>query len=442
MKTRQPNPAPDGALPVAGRHAHRRPPAAQRGAASLLVVMVLSFVLLLTAAYTNRNLIFEQQTSVNQYRSTQAFEAAEAGLEWAAALLNGGRIDDACVETGSPAGLSFRQRYLVVDAATGVLTAATQPSSGAMLTPTCTADGNGWRCHCPSDSAPSLAAAAGGGTSPAFRVRFVAASTTLPGVVRVEVSGCTRLAESCLQFPAIGLEGEGRAGLSALLALKPALSTQPAAAVTVLGSIEGAGALAAYNTDPGRGGVTIQAGGTVDPAGKVLRSVPGTPGPASVAAGDATLQALGAAPDRVFASFTGVWPDTYRLQPAAVRLDCPLGGCRQTLADLAAAHPGRVLWVNGDLVLESDGDIGNAAEPLTLFVAGQVNATAAARIFGFVYARGGWTGGGTVRGALFSEATLTAAAAPTVIYDGALLETIRRRSGSFVRLPGGWRDLP
>jgi len=422
-----------------GVHRARAP---QRGAASLVVVMVLFFVLVLTAAYTNRNLIFEQHISVNQYRSTQAFEAAEAGLEWAVALLNGGRIDDACVETGNSAGLSFRQRYLVANASTGVLTAATQPSSGDALTPTCVADGVGWRCHCPSDSAPSLTAATGGGVSPAFRVRFVAANTTLPGIVRVEVSGCTKLAEPCLQFPAVGIEGEGRVGLSALVALRPALSTQPSAAVTVLGNVDGIGALAAYNTDPEHGGVTIQAGGTVGLTNKVLRSVPGTPGPASVAASDATLQALSATPDRVFASVTGVWPDTYRLQPAAVRVDCPVGGCRQTLADLAAAHPGRVLWVNGDLALESDGDIGSVAEPVTLFVAGEVHVTAAPRVFGFAYTRGGWTGGGTVQGALFSESTLDDSAIPSVVYDGPLLETIRRRSGSFVRLPGGWRDFP
>ena len=98
--------------------------------------MVLSFVLLLTAAYANRNLIFEQHTSVNQYRSTQAFEAAEAGLEWAVALLNGGRVDDACVETGNSTGFSFRQRYFVVtrtsgSAASRAADAATQPIPAA-----------------------------------------------------------------------------------------------------------------------------------------------------------------------------------------------------------------------------------------------------------------------------------------------------------------------
>ena len=44
--------------------------------------MVLFFIMSLVAAYASRNLIFEQRTSANNYRSTQAFEAAEAGLEW------------------------------------------------------------------------------------------------------------------------------------------------------------------------------------------------------------------------------------------------------------------------------------------------------------------------------------------------------------------------
>jgi Tfp pilus assembly protein PilX len=98
------------------RHRHRAsrcngyPP--QRGAAALVVVMVLFFIVALVAAYTSRNLIFEQRTSANQYRSTQAFEAAEAGIDWALAMLNGGRIDAACRAhtDASTTDDSFRQR--------------------------------------------------------------------------------------------------------------------------------------------------------------------------------------------------------------------------------------------------------------------------------------------------------------------------------------------
>ena len=56
------------------------PGSRQRGAATLIVVMILFFVMTLVAAYTNRSLIFEQRTSANQYRSTQSLEIADAGM--------------------------------------------------------------------------------------------------------------------------------------------------------------------------------------------------------------------------------------------------------------------------------------------------------------------------------------------------------------------------
>ena len=83
---------------------HNRRPAraTQRGAAALLVVVVLFFILALVTAYAGRNLIFEQRTSVNNMRANQAFEAAEAGLEFAVAHLAGGRINAACDLRGIP----------------------------------------------------------------------------------------------------------------------------------------------------------------------------------------------------------------------------------------------------------------------------------------------------------------------------------------------------
>jgi Tfp pilus assembly protein PilX len=46
-----------------------RPSHAQRGAATLLVVVVLFFILALVTAYASRNLIFEQRISANNQRS-------------------------------------------------------------------------------------------------------------------------------------------------------------------------------------------------------------------------------------------------------------------------------------------------------------------------------------------------------------------------------------
>ncbi len=195
------NPALDGRL----CRAH----AATAGAASLIVVMVLFFVMSLVAAYTSRNLIFEQRTSVNQYRATQAYEAAEAGLEWALTMLNSGRIGADCLETGATtANTSFRQRYLAIDADTGVVTPRVGPTSGTPLWPSCVSDGaGGWACNCPSDATPSLSAPSGSGVFPAFRVRFTANDLSRPGLIRIESNGCTKLDDACLNHPASAQNG-------------------------------------------------------------------------------------------------------------------------------------------------------------------------------------------------------------------------------------------
>ena len=132
----------------------------QRGVAALTVVMVLFFVMAMVAAYTSRNMVFEQRTSVNQLRSTQALEAAQAGIEWATALLNAGRINSACTETGATTGDStFRERYLTVSASSGAITrkvrsVPTIPPTE--LLPTCVSNAGVWSCSCPVDGAPSV----------------------------------------------------------------------------------------------------------------------------------------------------------------------------------------------------------------------------------------------------------------------------------------------
>ena len=231
--------------------------------------------------------------------------------------------------------------------------------------------------------------------------------------------------------------------------------------MTVVGNVNIGGTLAVYNTEPDRGGITIQAGGMVgggatDISTFTLRSIPGTPALASIALQDTSLSALAGTPDRVFASMFGAWPNTYKLQPAAVRLPCPDTGCRQALSNAVAFNPDRVIWVEGDLTLETVGDVGSlpdpanpaVAGPAVIVVTGNLLFTGAAaaggvRIFGVVYTRSGnWTGAGELQGGAFVEGNLASTAAASVVFNGPVIDTLRLRAGSFVRVPGSWRDFP
>ena len=101
---------------TAGAH-HQPARTRQRGAATLIVVMVLFFVMSLVAAYSSRNVVFEQKTSSNLQTANVLQETAEAGVEWAVAMLNSGNITDTCAPNLNPAAPtpSFRQRYLTFD---------------------------------------------------------------------------------------------------------------------------------------------------------------------------------------------------------------------------------------------------------------------------------------------------------------------------------------
>lgn len=421
------------------RHALRR---RARGVATLTVVMVLFFVVSMVAAYTSRNLIFEQRTSANQYRSTQALEAADAGLQWALTLLNSGRIDTACVATTDPTSTTFRQRYLTIDASSGQVSANLSPSDGTPLTPSCVFNGTNWTCHCMTDGGPTVIAPAGTQVYPAFRVKFESVLGRT-GIVRVVVNGCTRNSETCLAFPAEGQDNEGRATVNALFALKGGLTTQPAAPLTARGNVNlGGAALTAVNSNPTASGITVHAGGVVDPTGLVLVSAPGTPSAQSVFDADTRLAELDA--DRMFSTTFGMARNTYRDQPGAVQLACGGGCSAASVRDAIALSPGRVFWLQGDLNIDSGGDIGSATSPVVLVVTGNVTFSAAATVYGVIYNQGSpWntSGAATIRGALMAEGNVGGSSTASLVYDSDVLTRLRVSTGSFVLVPGSWRDF-
>lgn len=435
----------------------RRP--RQRGVAALIVVMVLFFIVSLVAAYTNRNLIFEQRTSANLSRATQSFEAAQAGIDWAVAMVNGGRIDDSCAPSANAGDLTFRQRYLSIDSATGIVTPLDIPGvGGGRLSAACVFNGASWDCSCPSGADPTPAVPAGDGFFPAFRVRFTVPTgwptgTPVGGVIRLEAVACPRWefgAGSCLDYGNT-LGAEGRQFISVLLSLNTAVKTTPAAALTARQSIDvSSGAtMTAYNSNLASGAIAVQTGGSLI-GGLAVNGAAGAPRRAALAENDTSLSGLIALPpvlgtvqDRMFSTVFGLAPDDYRLQPAGFALT----GCPCTAAQLRTAiqmNPGRPIWVAGDLVLDTAGTIGSSAQPVVLVVDGSVTATAANTVYGVVYSRSNpWTISGDIRfeGAAIAENGLQGGGSSTFIYDAELLQRARVTNGSFVTIPSSWRDF-
>jgi hypothetical protein len=426
--------------------------------------MVLFFIMSLVAAYASRNLIFEQRTSANNYRSTQAFEAAEAGLEWALAMLNGGRMDAVCAPSTDVARNAFRERFLAADA-NGNLNASTWNNAGTAtpLRPACVRGIADWACSCPATGNPVVAAPGGDNTSPVFVLRFETVATQ-PGVVRVFSQGCSSWGTPCIDGAAN--RADANAEVNALFGLAPALTQVPVAAITVRGTLDAPNAVFANDFAEG---VAINAGRAANITISNVTGPAGTPVGARVLIdGDATLSPLVTAGgmtqgEMMFLAAFGAPPAAYRLQPAVVRVDCATD-CTTRLQTAADGHPGRVIWVDGDLVLPANTTmtLGAAAAPVVLVAAGNVSVGAGSNVVlnGLVYVRGASldaSGSNTLVNGVFiaegeaagaNEGRFTIVGAPRIAFDPAATDVLKKVQarqvldfGSFARLPGSWRDF-
>jgi hypothetical protein len=417
----------------------------QRGAATLAVSLVLLLAMLLSAAYANRALLFEQRSSANQYRAAQAFEAAEAGLDWAITQLNQPRpVDERCEPVMNASGSSFRERYLSVDTESG----RHEPrrwANGAQdlaLQAGCVRSGQGWSCACPSNGVPSLPVADGNDLAPqpAFSVQFSAEPRS--GLVRVTATGCSNAAGACR--PGMPGRADAVVRLQVLLGLLPGLSVAPQAALTVRGTVDAAGALSVHNSDAASGGLTVRAGGSLIGPAVRLSTAAGGAAEASAATHDVALAAL--PPERLFASHFGLDRTRWARHPAAQAIDCTAPCAAAITAAINAAGSNRMVFVPGNAAIDGPIMLGSAERPTILVVSGTAVLRGDVTLHGMLYAGDirwdGPTGAPAgVHGAVVSESDHRGNGAPQLQRDAAVLRALQLHTGSFARVPGSWKDF-
>jgi hypothetical protein len=433
-----------------------------RGAASLAVVLVLFFIVAMVAAYTNRSLIFEQRTSANSYRSARALAAADAGIDWALAMLNGGAIDTQCQPSTAPTNDDFKTRYLTLKP-DGGFAPRTWPKPAHYVNtpndiqaqPACSADPTtgSWHCSCRKDGPPSQLNVANL-TTPAFVIGFVP-ERERPGIVAIRARGChvvrsgvvdatnINSLDSChvndMTATDTSVKGAVMADATAIvrasLGLVSALPVAPTAAVTALGNVnQTSGTLNVSNPDPATG-LALMAGGTISSATNVAGPAGST---AALLAPDNELL-KGIAPADFFRVALGLPPAQYRQQPATV--SCPSGCSTTQLSALWAANPTRVIFIDGNVVLNSV-DLGSSDAPLMLVATGDVTVSGLSTIRGVVFAGRDllWDGGGGAKvfGAVIAGRDFQGSGNAFVTYDRDIVRRVHKSYGSFVRVPGSW----
>jgi Tfp pilus assembly protein PilX len=401
--------------------------------ASLVVVSMLLFIMLLVAAYANRSLISELKTSANQYRVTQTAEAAEAATEWALAMLNTGRITASCTPSTSSADSTFRERALRIHLTGPAFTSAGVPAA-------CVKDDTRWTCACPtSGSTAPLSAPAGSQTAPAFKVTFSPSQGGLTAArqsIQVEVLACSAI-DANGTCPLVPTSGEAISWVYVDAALVPALATVPLATITSTGTVDlRNGSFGVRNTDAAAGGVTVNAA-LVESGSSHLSTVAGSPSSIVQDPG------LPRSPrhDLLFPSTFGMPASAFKKLPTVVQVTC-LSDCAPALAAAFSKGTGMV-WVEGDLTL-GDAALGSVTDPVLLVVSGNIVITGTAQIHGLIWGQSlHWNGAGAgyLRGALVTPGDVDGTGNAEFIYDSSALTALNQTMGTFVRVPGTWRDF-
>lgn len=166
----------------------------------------------------------------------------------------------------------------------------------------------------------------------------------------------------------------------------------------------------------------------------------------------------------MFLAAFGMPPAAFRVQPAVVRMTC-VDGCAAKLQNAWAQYPRRVIWIDGDLVIEDDAPpfaIGSVAAPVVVVVSGDMTFGSGSNVTinGMVYSRGArWVATGStalVNGAFVAEGisdpsadgSFTITGSPTIVFDADTVDILKKAQerhvmdfGSIVRVPGSWRDF-
>jgi PilX N-terminal len=433
-------------------------PSRQRGAASLVVALIILFGMTMVAFYANRGLIFEQKTSANQYRATSAFEIAEAGIEWATARLNEPqKVDTACAASMVATDRTFRDKYLQHSISASGFAPVTNVRPGCRLPA-----GGVPVCSCPdAGNNPNL----GAQNDPSFTVSFV----PVPGdaeSVEIRADGCTAQGTQCVPGSTHGAS-DATARVRVIVKLLPALRSGPQAALTAGGDVALSGATVNItNIDASTNGITVDAGLSAPGAASRVTTLPGLPPEASVLTNDGSLASLNTADstgNALFRTYFGQSMANYKSDRGttvicdpgvtacvAGAITCSGGpGCAAAVVT-AVGNAKNQLWVDAQPEF-TDANVplaglGSASRPVLLISPYAMTFSGSRPVYGVLFgASQTWNvlGGGTavINGAVITRDDFNGAGNLMLTYDAGVLRKLRPVTGSMVRVPGSWRDF-
>jgi PilX N-terminal len=437
----------------------------QRGAAALVVALVLLFGMTIVAFFANRTMIFEQRTSANQYRYTKAFELADAGIEWATARLNDPltlTAANSCAPSSGAGLASFRERYILPSAADAAHSTAWFNPLTAVAFPGCEIDPASGQlaCNCPTTGAVAFATT----TQPRFRVQFKPTVSSPADGLAVEIvsRGCTA-GDPCDPNQSVSSGTDGTAIARVLVKLRPTLPSVPNAALISASITLTSGTLRVV-PDAASDGIAVQTGGAAPTSSNFdVRTVPGAP--QAVLDNDTALSTLinaDANGELFFASYFGAGFSDFQgnlatkaitagasFNAASAPNTCSSDTDCGTAVSYWADRGFTQFWVAPNVTFNSTnmpittGTLGSAARPLILATAGQLAMTGGITAYGVYYGGTVAAGGNfTLVGSVISRGAFakTGGGTTSTLVFKSVFGSKEKPAGLLVPVPGSWRD--
>jgi hypothetical protein len=421
----------------------------ERGVITLLMLLALTLSMSILMATGHRQIIFEQSSARTHAQSAQAFEAAQAGIEWALAHLNeSAALNNWCQSSNgsmnnsnSTATLNFKERYLAPEL-------LDNSSTAIRLGPHCTQDQNNqWACQCPKPTLQSDTPVLPNSHVPVYPAARRSFALELkqgvqPGVIDITSTGCVTAQDTpCNLTPAEMLDTQAKTHLSA--GRIPALAIEPSAALTARGFVNlGPIAWVIGSSNPMQLAWPIHAGAAIDaPNLKAPYSLGQLPALPSFA-NDLALKKL--SPEALFLELFRMDKTSWKNQPTVKKIACATTCDQRLQASIGSRSQNPMVWLEGGLHLHGPSVIGSAEHPVLLVVDGPVAFDAPVFIYGLIYSTSSqWRTltSAHIEGAVVVEGNLQAIGSSHIERNIKVLKRLGEQAGTYARISGSWRDF-
>jgi len=360
----------------------------KRGAATLIITVMLLVTITLIILFAANNIIFQQRISSNTNRANQAYEAAEAGLEYAIPYFQANRTILLANNSGG---------YLLpyTNASTTNVTLANNSKFSFVYTNPIAND-------------------------------YSIIEITSTGVS--DDSSATRIVRQQIRISSI-------------------LVSIPSVPLTTKGSLNFSGSSDIYNSiNPN----TILAGSTVNISGSAVTHPSSGPGSSSGSINSDVQQNVSSlanmTTDEMTASYFGLPINSLKASFANYYTSAGNTSYSGTLN----GKTGTSIWIDqtsGDARLSGTTVIGSSSAPVILVVNGNFDMSGNVTIYGFVYVIGGATtdvlGNVSIIGGMSATNNLSFSGSTQVTYSPTVLNNLKTQAGtSFIgKIAGSWRDF-